>query len=196
MKADARVARNSLPLLAFVLFSTTLRAADTPPTEEEIGLRIGTHAPAFTLKDQTGKQVSLDALLKKGPVALVFFRSAETCLACQLQLIKLQRHVKEINDAGGQLVGISADPASAAKCFADNEAISIPMLTDTGSKIIDAYGVRDTQRGPPGNGYARHIIFIVDQKGVIRDKRPGVIYDERTRMAAFVQALKDAKEKP
>jgi peroxiredoxin len=34
-------------------------------------------APAFTLKDQHGRDVSLDSLLKKGPVALVFHRSAD-----------------------------------------------------------------------------------------------------------------------
>jgi peroxiredoxin len=38
---------------------------------------VGQKAPGFTLKDQTGRDVSLAALLKKGPVALVFFRSAK-----------------------------------------------------------------------------------------------------------------------
>ena len=40
------------------------------------GLKIGMQAPAFTLKDPTGKEHSLDEFLKKGKVALVFYRSA------------------------------------------------------------------------------------------------------------------------
>ncbi|CAN5238256.1 hypothetical protein BH10PLA2_BH10PLA2_03220 [soil metagenome] len=40
------------------------------------GPGIGGKAPAFTLKDQDGKERSLDELLKKGKVALVFYRSA------------------------------------------------------------------------------------------------------------------------
>ena len=37
---------------------------------------IGAKAPSFTLKDQNGKERSLDDWLKKGNVALVFYRSA------------------------------------------------------------------------------------------------------------------------
>ena len=44
---------------------------------EKVGLAIGSKAPAFTLKDQNGREVSLDSLLKKGPTALVFYRSAD-----------------------------------------------------------------------------------------------------------------------
>ena len=47
-----------------------------PAPEEFTGLKVGTKAPAFTLKDQEGKERSLDELLKKGKVALVFYRSA------------------------------------------------------------------------------------------------------------------------
>ena len=44
---------------------------------EHTGLAVGEKAPLFTLKDQTNHDVSLESLLKKGPVALVFFRSAD-----------------------------------------------------------------------------------------------------------------------
>jgi cytochrome oxidase Cu insertion factor (SCO1/SenC/PrrC family) len=45
-------------------------------SDAKTGLKVGTKAPAFTLKDQNGKDRSLDELLKKGKVALVFYRSA------------------------------------------------------------------------------------------------------------------------
>jgi cytochrome oxidase Cu insertion factor (SCO1/SenC/PrrC family) len=48
-----------------------------PAPEEETGLRVGTPAPKFTLKDQQGKDRWLDEYLKKGTVALVFYRSAD-----------------------------------------------------------------------------------------------------------------------
>jgi cytochrome oxidase Cu insertion factor (SCO1/SenC/PrrC family) len=50
------------------------RAADAP--DANTGLRVGAKAPAFTLKDQNGKERSLDEFLKHGPAALVFYRSA------------------------------------------------------------------------------------------------------------------------
>lgn len=46
-------------------------AADVP------GVAVGKTAPAFKLKDQNGKEQSLDELLEKGNVALVFYRSAD-----------------------------------------------------------------------------------------------------------------------
>lgn len=48
-----------------------------PAPEEQTGLTVGTKAPKFTLKDQYGKDRSLDEYLKKGKVALVFYRSAD-----------------------------------------------------------------------------------------------------------------------
>ena len=50
-------------------------AADNAP-EEKTGLKVGIKAPAFTLKDQAGKERSLDEFHKQGNVALVFYRSA------------------------------------------------------------------------------------------------------------------------
>jgi cytochrome oxidase Cu insertion factor (SCO1/SenC/PrrC family) len=50
---------------------------DKPAPDQQTGLEVGTKAPRFTLKDQRGTERSLDELLKKGKVALVFYRSAD-----------------------------------------------------------------------------------------------------------------------
>ena len=44
--------------------------------DAKTGLKVGVKAPAFKLKDQNGKEHELDEFLKKGKVALVFYRSA------------------------------------------------------------------------------------------------------------------------
>jgi cytochrome oxidase Cu insertion factor (SCO1/SenC/PrrC family) len=67
-------------LAAFgLLVATTAFAQDKgkPAPESQTGLRIGEKAPAFALKDQEGIDRSLEELLKKGKVALVFYRSAD-----------------------------------------------------------------------------------------------------------------------
>jgi cytochrome oxidase Cu insertion factor (SCO1/SenC/PrrC family) len=66
-----------LSALAAGWFCLAGASAAQPAVPEKTGLAVGAKAPAFTLKDQTDRDVSLDALLKKGPVALVFHRSAE-----------------------------------------------------------------------------------------------------------------------
>ncbi len=51
------------------------RADDKVP-EDKTGLPVEAKAPAFSLKDQNGKERTLEEFLKKGKVALVFYRSA------------------------------------------------------------------------------------------------------------------------
>ncbi len=61
---------------SLLLFACNLVAADSA-SPEKVGMATGQKAPEFTLNDQNGREISLAALLKKGPVALVFFRSAD-----------------------------------------------------------------------------------------------------------------------
>ncbi len=71
----------SMTLAATVVLIAALTAwpqgKGKPAAEEQTGLKVGAKAPPFTLKDQDGKERSLDELLKKGKVALVFYRSAD-----------------------------------------------------------------------------------------------------------------------
>ena len=64
-------------LAAGSLLLSFVAIAAVPAAPEKAGVAVGQKAPAFTLNDQNDREVSLAALLKKGPVALVFFRSAD-----------------------------------------------------------------------------------------------------------------------
>ena len=182
-------------LLAAALVSTGLDAAEVV-SPEQIGLPIGQPAPAFTAKDQNGREISLESLLEKGPVALVFFRSADWCVYCKLQLVDLQRNLGEIQAAGGQLVGISYDSVEILKRFSDRRTITFPLLSDAGSKTIDAYRIRRKDVAEPWDGVAYHGTFILDQKGVIRAKLFQVSYRERPAVDAMLLALQQAREVP
>jgi hypothetical protein len=48
-----------------------------PEASDGPGVKVGEKAPAFKLKDQNGKEQSLEDLVKKSGVALVFYRSAD-----------------------------------------------------------------------------------------------------------------------
>ena len=68
--------KTKLLSVGLLLLTFTTTGAE-PAASEKTGLAVGAKAPAFTLGDQNDRDVSLDALLKKGPVALVFYRSAD-----------------------------------------------------------------------------------------------------------------------
>jgi len=64
-------------IIAFSSASAFAQGRGKPAPEGRTGLKVGLEAPKFSLKDQEGNERSLDDLLKKGPVALVFYRSAD-----------------------------------------------------------------------------------------------------------------------
>lgn len=185
-------------LLSFVLARPGIAEEDFGNVEkdslENRGLPIGRSAPGFTLADQTGTKVSLESLLAKGPVAVVFHRSVDWCLYCKLQMIQLQRIKKEIEDAGGQLVAISYDSPDKLKTYAKRQKITFPMLSDVGSKTIDAYDMRYKDAPPETTGFSRHGTFIIDQQGIIRNKIVRLSYKERPAIDALISSLKEARK--
>src|SRR5262249_32138337 len=100
-------------LLMAVLMASLKTVAQEAPQAREI--RVGDRAPLFTLKDQNDCEVSLETMLKKGPVAVVFVRSVEWCSYCQLQTIQLSRNLEKIKEAGGQVVVICYDAPEKVK---------------------------------------------------------------------------------
>ena len=77
MNSSMSPKRLAATLAAGWLLLASIASAAEPAAPENTGLAVGQKAPAFTLKDQNDRGVSLDSLLKKGPVALVFYRSAD-----------------------------------------------------------------------------------------------------------------------
>jgi peroxiredoxin len=143
--------------------------ADNAPAEK-IGLKIGMKAPAFTLKDQSGKERSLDDFLKKGTLAVVFYRSASWSPFCQKQLVQLQADLKDIEAAGCHIAGVSYDSVEILARFAEKEKITFPLLADPGSKTITAYGLLNTEAKDKAEGIAYPVTMLIDRKGVISAK--------------------------
>jgi peroxiredoxin len=156
-------------------------------------IAIGQHAPPFTLHDQNDREVSLDALLTKGPVAVVFIRSVEWCVYCQLQTIQLQQNLKEIEAGGGQIVVITYDAPEKVKRFAEKHKITFPILSDPGSKTIEAYAMRSIRGSGDQIGSSQHGTYVVDQAGMIRSKPYLTSFEERTVVDLLVNTLKQAK---
>lgn len=77
LRAGLHVAGLGMTLLAASAAPASPVQARELSAEQAPGLPIGARAPEFTLQDQDGNPVSLNETLKRGPVALVFYRSAD-----------------------------------------------------------------------------------------------------------------------
>ena len=173
--------------LVALLSVAGLTAADSA---SKSGLKVGAQAPTFVLQDAAGKNTALVDLLKHGPVALVFYRSADWCPFCKKQLQALQADLKNLEMSGLRVVGISYDAPATSAAAAAKLGLTFPLLSDPGSKIIDAYGIRNAEAKGKAEGVPHPVVFIVDRAGVIRAKLMRDGYRDRPESAEIIAAAK------
>lgn len=126
----------------------------------------GDTAPAFTLPDADGKDVSLSDY--RGRKVLVYFYPAALTPGCTKQACDFRDSLAELNGAGIDVVGISPDkPAKLAK-FRDTEELTFPLLSDPDRAVLTAWGAfgEKTMYGKTVQGVIRST-FLVDEAGRI-----------------------------
>ncbi|WP_062993104.1 thioredoxin-dependent thiol peroxidase [Nocardia anaemiae] len=126
----------------------------------------GHPAPAFTLPDADGKDVSLSDY--RGRKVIVYFYPAASTPGCTKQACDFRDNLAELEGAGIEVIGISPDkPAKLAK-FRDNEKLTFPLLSDPDKSVLTAWGAfgEKTMYGKTVTGVIRST-FLVDEKGEI-----------------------------
>jgi peroxiredoxin len=103
-------------------------------------LGVGAMAPAFSLRNQSGRTVALHELTETGPVVVVFYRGG-WCPYCNLQLRAYQRLLPELEAAGVRLVAISPQAPDASLSTAEKNALAFDVLSDVGSAVAQAFGI-------------------------------------------------------
>jgi len=160
-----------------------------PPARE---IAIGERAPSFALRDQNEREVSLETMIKNGPVAVVFIRSIDWCTYCQLQTVQLSENLPEIQAGGGQVVVVCYDAPFKVKRFTQRRKIKVPVLSDADSRIIDAYAMRALNGTADQAGAAQHGSFVIDKSGIVRSKPYLTSFEGHLAVDALVSALKEA----
>jgi peroxiredoxin len=168
-------------------------AVSAAESNSQPGLKVGERAADFTLPNAAGEPVALRELLAGGPVALVFYRSADWCPFCKRQLQDLQKNLREIEAAGVRLIGISYDAPAVTAAAAAKLGLTFPLLSDSGSRVIDAYGIRNKEAGGRAAGVPHPTLFVIDRQGVIRAKLARDNYRERPETAEIIAAAKSLR---
>jgi len=91
-------------------------------------LAAGKIAPTFQLATTTGKAVSLQEALGKGPVLLAFFKTS--CPTCQYAFPYLERIHQQLREQGVQVWGVAQDNAQDSARFAKTYGLTFPILID------------------------------------------------------------------
>jgi len=85
--------------------------------------------PDFLLPDHDGRLVSLDALLAKGPTAVMFHRG-HWCPYCRMNVGALVRARQQISARGGQVVIVTPETQHYAQMFKLATSAPFPVLSD------------------------------------------------------------------
>ena len=88
--------------------------------------------------------------------------------------MELAGQVESFRDRGLAVAAVIPEPVATLKAFAARHGITYPILSDADSAIIRRFGLVDQAFRPDGELVARDIpyatTFLVDERGVIRDK--------------------------
>lgn len=129
-------------------------------------LEPGQPAPAFTLPDAEGNDVSLADFA--GRKVIIYFYPAAMTPGCTKQAWDFRDNLAVLQDAGYAVLGISPDaPAKLAK-FVTKESLTFPLLSDEDKGVLTAYGAFGEKKlyGKTVTGVIRSTVVIGEDGNV------------------------------
>lgn len=129
-------------------------------------LQKGDQVPAFTAVDQDGRQISLSDY--KGRKLVVFFYPKANTPGCTAEACNLRDHYAELQQAGYELLGVSADSQKKQANFRNKFEFPFPLLADEDHTVINTFGVWGPKKfmGKEYDGIHRKT-FVIDENGVV-----------------------------
>lgn len=129
-------------------------------------LRIGDKAPAFTLKDQNGKDVSLSDY--RGRNVVVYFYPRALTPGCTVQACGLRDVWGDLQKLDVVILGISGDTPKKLKQFEEKKELNFELLSDEDHAVARAYHSYGPKKfmGREFDGILRQSFFI-DRDGKI-----------------------------
>lgn len=129
-------------------------------------LQPGDPAPAFTLSDADGKEVSLAD--HKGRKVIVYFYPAALTPGCTKQACDFTDNLELLAGAGYDVLGISPDKPEKLAKFREQESLGVTLLADPDKAVLESYGAYGEKKlyGKTVVGVIRSTI-VVDEEGKV-----------------------------
>ena len=153
-----------------------------PAKNIDTGIAINASAPTrLTLLDSNGAPTTLATQMGENGLVLVLVRSAEWCPFCKAQLKRTKEIEGPLKDRGYAVASLSYDNPAILSGFAQDHAIGYAMLSDPGSAMIKALGLRDPQyeKGSFAYGVPYAAILVINRDGVVGAKFVSADYRQR-----------------
>jgi peroxiredoxin Q/BCP len=126
-------------------------------------VKVGDTVPDFTLSSQSGSPVSLKDFYGSKWVVLYFYPKDDTP-GCTTESCAFRDQYEVFKAAGAEVIGISADSPESHQRFATKHQLPFTLLSDSGNKVRQLYGVPATFGLLPGR-----VTYVIDQHGVVQN---------------------------
>jgi thioredoxin-dependent peroxiredoxin len=129
-------------------------------------LKEGDKAPAFTAKDQNGKEISLSDFF--GKKVILYFYPKDNTPGCTAEACSFRDNYQSMLSKGFEVIGVSTDNEKSHKKFEKKFSLPFTLIADTDKHIVEAYGVWG-EKMMFGKKYMGTIrtTFVIDGDGVI-----------------------------
>lgn len=136
-------------------------------------LEVGKKAPAFTLLDKDGVQVSLSDFL--GKKIVLYFYPRDNTPGCTRQACAFAASYGQFKRQDVVVIGISKDSVASHLKFAQKHELPFILLSDPELQAIQAYDVWKEKKlyGKVSMGVVRST-YIIDEEGIIEKVMPKV----------------------
>lgn len=154
---------------------------------------VGAIAPAFTLPDVRGGEVSLDDIVRDRRAVLVFYRGG-WCPICNHQLNRLSAAYERFTERGAEILAISNERVREGEKVLRSIGPPYPLLLDEGGEVIGRYALSVAKRDPLGwmlqkHGYAHPAVIVVGEGRRIEWAYVGKSYRDRPKVERILAAL-------
>ncbi len=108
-------------------------------TVSQQGVEVGSRAPKFSLRDQSGNLVSSRSLARTTYV--LYFYPKDSTPGCTQEACDFRDEHAAFRKAGVQVFGVSPDSETSHQRFAKKHELPFPLLCDPDKELAQAYGV-------------------------------------------------------
>jgi peroxiredoxin Q/BCP len=125
-----------------------------------MAIQEGKAAPAFTLRDADGNEVSLADFA--GRHVILYFYPKDDTPGCTKEACGFRDEWKALTKLGAVVLGVSADDAASHRKFAAKYKLPFPLLSDPDRKVMTKYGAygEKTLYGKKTVGVIRSTVWI------------------------------------
>ena len=130
-------------------------------------LEEGKKAPAFKLKDQDGKTVSLNDF--KGKDVILYFYPKDDTPGCTTEACNFRDEFPKFQNINAVILGISPDSEASHKKFIAKYGLPFSLLSDENKEVLEKYDVWK-EKNMYGKKYmgVERTTFVIDGDGKIK----------------------------